>query len=354
MECVSIGQANPDNAGVGILVAFVTQSLIAVIASAFTFLLSTLHQQRWHDAVPDPQPGDGLAQWPKWLRRTHKKNSEMLEIMWRTNRTGPVLTFRIVTGRPISENENDKHQILERYDHWPAWLVGKQPAYPRQRDETSKIEDEITLTTRRLDFANRILLAGSDSQTFIGIALLISALIQSKTLTLYHMHIIYDTISLVIISNCAACICIFREGRTKGYIRLALIGVWATLFVSYLAVFVTRLQQWDYEAPAHCYRTSRIALSSSKHPYVDYIYIAIKTLYIASTFVYAMSLALNLEARLQKLQQTLPKAAAYYSQVVDLGLNANASMTAATWGGVKQSVLLLCFGANGDLVRLPP
>jgi hypothetical protein len=32
----------------------------------------------------------------------------------------------------------------------------------------------------------------------IGIALLISALVQSKTLGLYHMHILYDAISLVV------------------------------------------------------------------------------------------------------------------------------------------------------------
>jgi hypothetical protein len=31
-----------------------------------------------------------------------------------------------------------------------------------------------------------------------GIALLISALLQHKTLSLYHMHILYDAISLVV------------------------------------------------------------------------------------------------------------------------------------------------------------
>jgi hypothetical protein len=31
-----------------------------------------------------------------------------------------------------------------------------------------------------------------------GIALLISALVQAKTLSLYHMHILYDAISLVV------------------------------------------------------------------------------------------------------------------------------------------------------------
>jgi hypothetical protein len=51
------------------------------------------------------------------------------------------------------------------------WLIGKQPEQPRQRNLESNIDDEVTPTTRRLEFANRILLAGSDSQTFTGKAI---------------------------------------------------------------------------------------------------------------------------------------------------------------------------------------
>ena len=50
-----------------------------------------------------------------------------------------------------------------------VWLIGKQPEHSRKRNGDSRIEDEITPTTRRLECANRILLAGSDSQTFTGI-----------------------------------------------------------------------------------------------------------------------------------------------------------------------------------------
>jgi hypothetical protein len=49
------------------------------------------------------------------------------------------------------------------------WFVGKQPEHARKRRDRERIGDEVTATTKRLDFANRILLAGNDSQTFTGI-----------------------------------------------------------------------------------------------------------------------------------------------------------------------------------------
>ena len=73
MNCKSIGQANPDIAGIGvgpallklklhtltcksqILVAFVVQSLIAVIVSFYAWILSSMIQERWNDADPNPQ-----------------------------------------------------------------------------------------------------------------------------------------------------------------------------------------------------------------------------------------------------------------------------------------------------------
>jgi hypothetical protein len=55
-------------------------------------------------------------------------------------------------------------RVLEKLE----WLVGKQPEHVRRRREGERMEDEITPTTKRLNFANRILLAGNDSQTFTG------------------------------------------------------------------------------------------------------------------------------------------------------------------------------------------
>jgi hypothetical protein len=40
---------------------------------------------------------------------------------------------------------------------------------------------------------NDIMLSLSDGQTILGIALLLAALAQIRSLSLYHLHIVYDT-----------------------------------------------------------------------------------------------------------------------------------------------------------------
>jgi hypothetical protein len=197
MDCKSIGQANPDIAGIGILVAFIVQSLIAVLVSAYTWILSSTIQQRWNQAVrTDPELEISSPEedpFTNWLRSYSVKTREWLESFW--------VVREILSGLPSlqSDSETNEEEPPEppKAFAWPAWLIGKQPENPLQRNSKTKIDDEITPTTRRLECANQVLLAGSDTQTFTGIALLISALIQSKFLTFYHMHIIYDTVSLV-------------------------------------------------------------------------------------------------------------------------------------------------------------
>jgi hypothetical protein len=126
------------------------------------------------------------------------------------------------------------------------------------------------------------------------------------------------------ISNCAASVCIFREGRLKGYTRLALMVVWAALFLAYFIVFAKQLQQWDKDAPFRCYNTSAISNSTDAHPYAgtynpvrnphkiqtnvvrihpDKIYIGITFFFIFLTFGYAIDLGLNLQVRFAKLQE---------------------------------------------------
>jgi hypothetical protein len=117
-------------------------------------------------------------------------------------------------------NSSGDHTSVQKEVHTSrvvTWIIGQEPTHPRQRSDDSVIEEEQTPTTRRLKYANKVLLAGNDAQAFIGnlplllsagyaveltiflgIALLNSALVQWKTLSLYHMHILYDTISLVV------------------------------------------------------------------------------------------------------------------------------------------------------------
>jgi hypothetical protein len=97
-----------------ILVAFVIQSLVAVFVSYYTFILSTTIREDRKDTKPDDQ---SPIQETKPLRRS---------------------TWNLV--------------------------VGQQPKLSRRRTG----EHEISPTTKRLEFANKILLAGNDAQTFTG------------------------------------------------------------------------------------------------------------------------------------------------------------------------------------------
>ncbi|KAH7078018.1 hypothetical protein BKA63DRAFT_509505 [Paraphoma chrysanthemicola] len=329
MECVSIGTANPDIAGIGILVAFVIQSLIAVIVSGYTFLLSSVIQERW-DLADQNQGQDTTAfppNTPEWLSKFRATMVQLLRYA-----SQPAGNFWPSGNASISEQTRKGSGLSSL----PAWLIGKQPEQPRQRTEKSKVEEEDTPTTRRLELANRILLAGNDTQTFTGTALLISALVQSNTLSLYHMHIIYDTISLVVISNCAASICIFGEGKSKGYIRLVLISVWAVLFVAYFSIFLARLSDWDLQVPFHCYNTSKTASSGDPHPNVDYAYVIVTFFFIGATFIYAVSLALRTQFRTTSVIKKL-------NDFVDSRISTNPST-------LSQNIMSLYF----DVLTLSP
>jgi hypothetical protein len=132
--------------------------------SGYTWILSSAIQQRWNQAVrtdleletssPREDP------FTKWLRSFSVKRREWLESFW------------IVQKSQELYHNSHFHRIRRRTEEsppeafaWPAWLIGKQPE-----------DDEITPTTRRLECANQILLAGSDAQTFTGGLLMLDRL----------------------------------------------------------------------------------------------------------------------------------------------------------------------------------
>jgi hypothetical protein len=79
----------------------------------------------------------------------------------------------------------------------------------------------------------------------------------------------------VSISNCAASMCIFSQGRLKGFLRLFLISIWTILFIAYFSVFASQLQKWDNDVPLHCYDTKALSLPKRPHPYMDNVYVII-------------------------------------------------------------------------------
>ncbi|KAF2180979.1 hypothetical protein K469DRAFT_753060 [Zopfia rhizophila CBS 207.26] len=282
MDCKSIGQANPDIAGTGILAAFVVQSLIAVIVSGYTWMLSSEIRRR----KKEQEQSEARRNWTTILSQQWRRVLDTLiedVPFFRAARNaviGCVPLFYVV-----------KNALYPGYRGVKDWLIGKQ---------LEQSEDGVTPTTKRLDFANRILASGSDAQTFTGIALLISALVQSKNLSLYHMHILYDTNSLVIVSNCAASHWVFRH-PSKGPIRLALMTIWAALLVAYMSIFTSRLQKWDADVPFHCYKTALISRPGDPHPLVDNVYIGFTFVYIMASFLYAVKLAILTNAKFREM-----------------------------------------------------
>ncbi|KAI0904481.1 hypothetical protein F4823DRAFT_205789 [Ustulina deusta] len=59
------------------------------------------------------------------------------------------------------------------------------------------------------DLIDRVLKTISDIQTLNGISLLIGAIAQHRTLSLYHYHIVYNTVNFTGVSMAAALVIVF-------------------------------------------------------------------------------------------------------------------------------------------------
>lgn len=50
---------------------------------------------------------------------------------------------------------------------------------------------------KRLGFVSEILMVGNDLQMITGIALIITAISSAEEIDLYHLHLVFDTVSFV-------------------------------------------------------------------------------------------------------------------------------------------------------------
>lgn len=132
-----------------------------MFVSVYTFVLSNIIQQRWKDADPDPSPPNPFDLFPAWMRPWLQSYGVIP-----FNPFNSLHTFHVSKPSTDGQQKQASHRRVARRK-W-EWIVGKQPDHKRVRTESSKIEDERTPTAMRLGFANRILLAGNDAQTFTG------------------------------------------------------------------------------------------------------------------------------------------------------------------------------------------
>lgn len=96
------------------------------------------------------------------------------------------------------------------------------------------------------------------------------------------------------ISNCAAIICSFRTLKDHRVNRFISISIFVILYLAYTIGFGVRLNLWDENKSGHCYNTRYISDPSSKHPYVDKIYLGITCFFLIGVLEWAFIGAFNI------------------------------------------------------------
>ncbi|KAI1374998.1 hypothetical protein F4677DRAFT_424271 [Hypoxylon crocopeplum] len=147
---------------------------------------------------------------------------------------------------------------------------------------------------KRLGFVSEILMVGNDLQMVTGVALIITALTAGDDIDLYHLHLVYDTVSFVGISNAAALICWTFMGakspksRTNKFIpahwtpRFRVSYVFALLFLALTIILEIRLNRWSLtsEELGFCYITTGLSVPGASHPFADKTYVAVTAVWL--------------------------------------------------------------------------
>ncbi|KAI1457642.1 hypothetical protein F4805DRAFT_474941 [Annulohypoxylon moriforme] len=147
---------------------------------------------------------------------------------------------------------------------------------------------------KRLGFVSEILMVGNDLQMITGIALIITAISNAEEIDLYHLHLVFDTVSFVGISNAAALICwtfMGAKSTRKQHNKLApshwtgrfrVSYMFAVLFLVLTIFLEIRLDGWSLtsEELGHCYITTGITSADASHPRTDKAYVAITAIWL--------------------------------------------------------------------------
>ncbi|KAF3064700.1 hypothetical protein GL218_01652 [Daldinia childiae] len=148
---------------------------------------------------------------------------------------------------------------------------------------------------KRLGFVTEILMVGNDLQMITGLALIGTALAHGREIDLYHLHLVYDTVSFVGVSNAAALVCwTFMRAKSlksrshhkifpaywTGRFRVSY--AFAVLFLGLTIFLEVRLDEWSLtaEEAGHCYITTGLAVPGADHPTTDKAYVAITAVWL--------------------------------------------------------------------------
>ncbi|KAK5654710.1 hypothetical protein OQA88_7034 [Cercophora sp. LCS_1] len=164
---------------------------------------------------------------------------------------------------------------------------------------------EHAIEVKRLESILDILMVGNDIQMLTGIALIITGLASAGDVNLYHLHLIYDTVSFVGVSNAAALVTwTFLTAKHPSYtprpknrltFRHKTSYAFALLFLALTILFLIRLNAWSI--PGACYLTAGLSAPGAGHPTVDKVYVSVT----AAWLIICMLLAVFHGARHRKV-----------------------------------------------------
>ncbi|KJK68049.1 hypothetical protein P875_00108697 [Aspergillus parasiticus SU-1] len=147
---------------------------------------------------------------------------------------------------------------------------------------------------KRLDFVSNILMIGSDIQSTLGISYMVTTFSQSSIMDLYHLHLVFDIVSFVGVSNTAALVC-WRFVRAKMEVsdtspqskssrkrisywngRYRATFLFVILYLGLLILLCVRLNEWAPDTePGRCYFSTLVTSPHASHPGDDQIYVSI-------------------------------------------------------------------------------
>ncbi|KAF2671582.1 hypothetical protein BT63DRAFT_476464 [Microthyrium microscopicum] len=178
---------------------------------------------------------------------------------------------------------------------WVLYLSSRGKLNIKHAEGTPQYEVE----TKRQELLADILIMGNDAQVLTDIALIITGLASARTIDLYHLHLIFDTVSLVGVSNTATMICwsvpaarmpCYQSRRKPGRLsrftpRMLATYLFFALFLALTILINVKLNSWDEDVSGRCYHTHLAMSPFAKHPRDDQIYISITSIWLLLNIV---------------------------------------------------------------------
>ncbi|KAJ5110095.1 hypothetical protein N7532_002740 [Penicillium argentinense] len=157
---------------------------------------------------------------------------------------------------------------------------------------------------KRLEFVSNILMIGCDFQSTLGIAYMITVFSQASIMDTYHLHLVFDIVSFVGVSNTAALVC-WRFCRAKmkqpdtnkrpseriTYLhnRYRATFIFTALYLALTILLCIRLNQWaPKQEPGRCYFSHMVTSDSGSHPGSDKVYVAITSSWLILVMLFGV------------------------------------------------------------------